>query len=573
MTTANGPSTSVAISADGEWVLFRSEATNFVSGVTDSNNTNDVFLYQRSTGAVSLVSRSVASTTTTANSSSFPAAISANGEWLLFSSSASNIVSGVTDSNGSKQDVFLYQRDTGATSLVSRSAALATMTANQGSAPTAISADGEWVLFRSEATNLVPGVTDGNGVANDVFLYQRSTGTLTLVSRSAVSATTTANGASLPTAISADGEWVLFQSAANDLVSGVTDSGGGDDVFLYQRSTGTVSLVSRSAASATTTANGISEATAISADGERVLFRSNATNLVSGLTDSNQTLDVFLYHRSTGAVSLVSRSAASATATANNRSSATAISADGEWVLFSSFATNLVPGVTDINGAANDVFLFQRSTGAVSLVSRSANSATTTADSSSVPTAISADGEWVLFSGNASNLVPGGMDSNGTTDVFLYQRSTGTVSLVSRSAASGATTANTTSSATAISADGERVLFSSFATNLVPGFIDRNGGLQQDVFLYQRGSGLVNLVSRSLGSATATANGNSIAAAISADGNWVLFYSFAGDVVSGVLDGNSADDAFLARVARPDGVFADGFESPPPGTTAPANAP
>jgi hypothetical protein len=633
-TAANSLSQPTAISADGGWVLFQSLATNLVPGVTDNNATDDAFLYQRSTGAVSLVSRSAASATTTANSSSFPSTLSADGEWVLFRSAAVDLVSGGTDSNGFAEDVFLYQRSTAAVSLVSRSAAVLTTTSNNASTPTAISADGEWVLFQSLATNLVSGVTDNNAT-DDVFLYQRSAGAVSLVSRAVASLVTTADDPSLPSAISADGEWVLFRSTATDLMSGVVDingtvdaflyrrstravslvsrasesvtmtandasfpitisadgewvllqsratnlvsgvvdsNGAGEDVFLCQRSTGAVSLVSRAAASATTTGNTASFPAAISADGEWVLFQSRATNLLSGVTDGNATDDVFLYQRSTGAVTLVSRAGASATTTANNLSFPAAISADGVWVMFYSAATNLVSGVTDSNGNL-DTFLYQRGTGDVSLVSRSSASATTTANFASIPRAISADGEWVLFQSNATNLMSGVTNGNGSAeDVFLYQRSTGAVSLVSRSATSATTTANFASVPRALSGDGEWALFQSLATDLVDGVTDSNG-FGEDVFLYQRSTGAVSLVSRSAASATTTASGLSQPSSISADGKWVLFFGSATDVASGVVDNNGADDTFLARVVDPDQVFGDGFESVAPVTSQPAIGP
>jgi hypothetical protein len=274
-------------------VLFYSAATDVVAGQADSNGTDDVFVYQRSTGEVSLVSHSANNVITTANSSSLPGAISADGEWVLFSSYARDLVSGVIDSEDSR-DVFLYQRGTGEVRLISRSADSPTMTANGQSDPAGISADGEWVLFASMASDLAVGFTDSNG-SEDVFLYQRSTGEINLVSRSASSTGTTANGQSYPTAISADGDWVLFYSRANDVAAGVIDNNGdAGDALLYQRSGDTITLVSHSVGSATTTANSISFPAAISADGGSVLFNSLASDIASGVADSNGDSDVFI---------------------------------------------------------------------------------------------------------------------------------------------------------------------------------------------------------------------------------------------------------------------------------------
>ena len=544
--TANNESYPGAISADGSWVLYASYATNVVAGVTDGNGTNqDVFLFDRSTGNSTLVSRALGSATATPNNQSSPAAISADGNWVLYKSNATNVVAGVTDSNGTNQDVFLFDRGTGNSTLVSRALGTATATANGASGATSISADGNWVLYSGLATNVVVGVTDGNGTNPDVFLFNRSTGSSTLVSRAFGSATATANIGSGDAAISANGNWVLFSSAATNVVSGVTDNNGASDVVLFDRSTGTSSLVSRALGSATTTANGWSYPTAISADGNWVLYASQATNVVAGVTDSNGTTsDVFLFDRSTGTSTLVSRALGSATATANNGSYPTAISADGNWVLYYSNATNVVAGVTDGNGAIADSFLFDRSTGTSTLVSRALGSATATANNGSYPTAISADGNRVLYQSKATNVITGVTDGNGTDDVFLFDRSTGSSTLVSRALGSATATANGSSYPTAINADGNWVLYYSHATNVVAGVTDGNG-TNQDVFLFDRSTGASSLVSRALGSATATANNAASPTGISADGSWVLYYSHATNVVAGVTDGNATTDVFL----------------------------
>jgi Tol biopolymer transport system component len=191
--------------------------------------------------------------------------------------------------------------------------------------------------------------------------------------------------------------------------------------------------------------------------------------------------------------------------------------------------------------------------------------------SSSTAALSSADGRYVVFTSLGANFVPGIVDANSTTDVFLHDRATQKTVLVSRSVVSATTTASGDSRATAISADGEWVLFWSRATDLAAGVTGTN--LSDNIFLYQRSTGTVTLVSRSAASATTAANGNSTPAAISADGRWVLFASFAANIVPGVIDGNRTDDAFLARIADPNQVFANGFESLIPGTIAPPDGP
>lgn len=558
MTTGNNFSAGIALSDDADLVLFMSRASNLASGVVDENNGDDVFVYQRSTGSTSLVSRSANSPSVPANNNSSPIGISSDGEWIVFNSDATNVVAGVIDSNNAT-DAFLYQRSSGSISLVSRAASSPITTANAQSRARSISSDGQWVAFSSVATNLVNGILDNNST-QDAFLFQTTTQAVSLVSRTGDSATTTANNFSTPTALSADGEWVLFSSAGTDLVAGVADANGiNTDVFLYRRSTGGVSLVSRSAGSAAQTGSSYSEPVAISPDAGLILFRSRASDLVAGVVDSNGADDVFVYRRDVGTVGLVSRSNNSLTVSANGASSSQLISSNGDWVLLNSRARNLVIGVTDSNNA-EDVFLFQRSTGVMTLVSRSATSANRTANGQSTATAISADGNWVLFTSAATNLVPGIIEGNGLADVFLYQRSTGTITLVSRSATSASTTADAQSGSVAISADGEWVLFSSQATNLVLDIADENA--ETDIFLFRRSTGSVTLVSRAAGSA-ATASRGSAGLGISADGNRVLFYSQATDLIAGLSDSFDTTDVFLYdRSTGTVSLISRAFDSP-----------
>ncbi|MGI8685925.1 MAG: hypothetical protein ACR2MO_12715, partial [Acidimicrobiales bacterium] len=247
---------------------------------------------------------------------------------------------------------------TGAVTLVSHTPASATTTANASSFSPSITADGAFVAFESYATNLVAGQIDAN-VVEDVFLFQRATGAVTLVSHTPASATTTGTAYSSSPSISADGAFVTFHSSATNLVAGQSGANGAEDVFLFPRATGAVTLVSHTPASATTTANASSFSPSITADGAFVAFHSSATNLVAGQSDANNDTDLFLFERATGAVTLVSHIPASATTTANAYSFSPSISGDGAFVAFTSAASNLVGGQSDANGAG-DVFLFRR---------------------------------------------------------------------------------------------------------------------------------------------------------------------------------------------------------------------
>src|SRR5262245_8476686 len=164
------------------------------------------------------------------------------------------------------------------------------------------SADGRFVVFGSLSANLVVG-TDEN-LGGDIFLRDRLLGTTTLVSHAVGAPQTAANGGSHYQTISADGAWVAFASFATDLVAG-SDTNDADDVFLSERATGQVRLASHVPGAAGTTGNRVSISPVLSGDGAQLAFQSQATNLVNG-TDGNSGNDVFLYDRVSGVVTLAS---------------------------------------------------------------------------------------------------------------------------------------------------------------------------------------------------------------------------------------------------------------------------
>jgi Tol biopolymer transport system component len=348
---------------------------------------------------------------------------------------------------------------------------------------------------------------------------QAAGGNTTLVS--AASDGTQANDISLSASISSNGRYVTFSSAANNLVSG--DTNNSDDIFVRDLQT---RLTTRaSLASDGTQANAPSDEPSISADGRFVAFGSFATNLVSG--DTNGKSDIFVHDRQTGTTTRVSVS--SGGAQANDTVYMPAISADGRYVVFTSSASNLVPGDTNAN---QDVFVHDRLTAETTRVSVASSGAQgngwTNANAS-----ISADGRYVSFESPASNLVPG--DTNGTWDIFVRDRLSNTTSRVS--VASNGAQANRESDGQAISANGRYVAFLSLASNLVPG--DTNNLM--DVFVHDRLTATTRRVS--VASNGAQANAESFSPAISGDGRYVAFASTAGNLVPG--DTNNIDDVFV----------------------------
>jgi hypothetical protein len=472
-TAPNGDTQESALSADGQFVAFSTAATNTVTGVTDANGGTDVYLLDRATGTTTLVSRSAASATTTANGASFTPRISADGRFVVYQSDATNLVTGQTDTNAAT-DVFLFDRTTGTNTLVSRSTAGATTTGNDASTPADISGNGQFVVFTSFATDLVTGVTDTNA-NSDVFLYDVATGAVTLVSRSAASATTTANGISENASISTDGNVIAYESGATDLVTGQTDTNANLDVFVFNRTAGTTTLASHTSAGAATTGNDFSYNPQVSGGGTAVVFISQATDLVAGQTGTAGTQNVFLYNVAAGTDTLVSGSGGSATATGNGGSfydrSASGvrqrvISDDGTVVVYTSSATDLISGGTDANGAT-DVFAFDSAAGATTLISRATTGATTAANGASANGAVSANGQVVAFDSAATDLTSGTTDTNTGTDVFVTGVKSPAPLLVSSSSTGGTTAGNGASTFPLLSGSGTVGTFVSAATDLL----------------------------------------------------------------------------------------------------------
>jgi Tol biopolymer transport system component len=218
-------------------------------------------------------------------------------------------------------------------------------------------------------------------------------------------------------------------------------------------------------------ADGESRFAAISADGRYVAFQSHAGNMVRG--DEKGRTDVFVRDRLAGRTYLVS---ATPRGEVGNQDSdgRPAISADGRYVAFLSWASNLVPGDTNRN---SDIFVHDRQSGQTARVSVSSSGQE--GNARSYNPAISADGRYVAFVSHADNLVA--RDTNGQDDVFVHDRETGQTTRVSL-AWNGAQ-ANSWSDHPSISADGRYVAFHSRASNLVAA--DTNGAYM-DVFVYDR---------------------------------------------------------------------------------------
>jgi hypothetical protein len=382
-----------------------------------------------------------------------------------------------------------------------------------------LSGDGQVVAFWSYARNLVPGDTN---ISSDVFVRDLTTGITERVSVTTAGAE--GNMGSCWPAISADGSVVAFVGFANNLVPG--DTNGYSDVFVHDRVTGVTTRVSVS--SAGVEGNKMSDGrVALSSDGQFVVFSSIANNLVAG--DTNGSWDIFVHDRSTSTTTRVSVS--SAGLEGNYWSNLPAISADGEVVAFTSWATNLIAG--DTNGVS-DVFMHDRSTGITTRVSVS--SAGIEGDLSSEYPALSADGQSVAFRSFATNLISG--DTNGAGDIFVFDRSTGVTTRVSVDSTGGEHDGYVDKQSS-LSDDGEIVVFSSDATNLVAG--DTNW--KSDVFMHDRTTGVTERVSVDSAGGQSDGYSSIVMGALSSDGQVVAFHSDADNFAPG--DTNYFYDVFV----------------------------
>lgn len=320
--------------------------------------------------------------------------------------------------------------------------------------------------------------------------------------------------------ISADGRYVVFLSVADNLVA--DDTNGQQDVFLYDRDSGEVTRVSVGFEGQE--ANGISNDAHISSDGNRVVFVSEASNLVA--SDTNDVADVFLYERENGALHRISVGVDGVQG--DDRSLQPAISADGAFVAFVSLADSL--SEDDDNGFS-DIYVYDAAHKRLELVSVTNDGQQ--ADGTSKHPAISADGRYVVYQSRAANLA--GVDNNQMYDIFLRDRQEGRTELVSYTAQGDV--GNFESQRPSISDDGRFVAFESWASNLVEG----DGNNFSDVFVTDRVAGKVEMVSVSNdGKQADHVNGGAV---ISGDGRYVAYSSMAGNLVAN--DANGMFDVYM----------------------------
>ena len=531
---ASTRSTDPSISADGRFVAYESRPSNL--SVIESSLSNDIYVYDRDTGVTEMLTREDSANdknpsisadgrfvafeseflpsgdddiviydrdndsfeipTIVGNGSSFAPAMSAGGRFIAIETNASNLVLG--DINAAF-DVLIFDQSTRDFARVPKNVAFEVAGGNHQSSAPSVSEDGRFVAFESLANDLV--ADDLNEFISDIFVFDANTNSNELI-------TADANGASRNPSINADGGVIAFESDADNIA--LDDTNGYTDIFRYDRATA-------SSRSLTAGGNADSINASISADGRAVAFESQANNLV--LEDANgRTTDIFVYNQQTASIELL-------TVGGNGDSVTPAISADGRFVAFTSQANNLVtsesvPGPDDTNELFN-LFVHDRVMGTTELL-------TADADNSSFQPSISANGRFVAFSSDATNLVDEDLNGGGQ-DIFVHDRNAGTTRLLTPGGDFG-------SFGPSISADGQLIAFTSDARNLVA--VDPT--VDADILVFDQNTDTIQSI-------TTGADGDSQAASISGDGRRIAFVSLALNLAN---DGtHNLSDVFISSAS------------------------
>ena len=391
--------------------------------------------------------------------------LSADGRYVAFESNASDLVA--NDTNG-ENDIFVRDRASGTTVRVNVDSA--GVEAAGISTELAISADGRFVAFSSVATNLVAG--DGNGVM-DVFVHDRDPdvngifdeGNGVTIRASVDSSGVAGNLDSVTPSISGDGNVIAFASAATNLTA--SDKNAATDIFVRDVAAGTTARVSTISG---LDANGASSAPSISADGLLIAFSSFANNLIGG--DTNGARDIYV--TDPGATFMTRVSVDSSGNEGNDDSSRVWLSRDGTVAAFQSAATDLVANDTNF---VSDIFVHELASGVTTRVSVDGSGNEGNGDSVS-PT-LSKDGLIVGFESSADNFVAN--DTNFSPDIFVHDRTTGATECMTVNGV-GLIANGFGSNRPVMSGDGLIVAFSSSADNLVLG----DGNFVMDVFARDR---------------------------------------------------------------------------------------
>ena len=428
--------TSLIVSATGTQIAFSAADGNPSNPWTpgDTNQVHDVFLRVIDEGKT--IGLTVGAGTLN-NEAAGSVHTNQDGSITVFESPASNLVPNDTNN---LSDIFIRFPNGSLRRIMTHAGS----EPNGASYDPKISSDGNWVVFRSYATNMTP--EGGNGFSQ-VYLYSIATNQLWLVSRS--TAGQPGNGDSQSPSIARDGLLVAFASSASNLVLG--DGNNDTDIFVYSHISGQLSRIApRSSGGQPIDPNGSSGTPVISDDGRWIAFGSTASNYVSD--DTNGTDDIFIYDWATNQFRRVTKGGLQL----NGASYQPSISRDGRYVAFASDATNLDPRDTD---SLPDIYVWDRNTGMIILVS--VNSFGRKANLGGRSPSISLDGSRIAFESDATNMMP--LDATPDTDIFIYDTQTRWTYPVSTR---GCIPGEAPSFFPALAGNGNAVAFQTTATNL-----------------------------------------------------------------------------------------------------------
>lgn len=383
-----------AISRSGRYVAFESRASDLGPG--DMNNDWDIYVWDRKKDGK--VRASVAFGGDAAGASGLNSHLSANGRFVAFQSSDTDLVDG--GDAGFDSDIFVRDLKQGVTTRVSVDSAGLEAAEGQSHNPF-VSASGRWVVFQADA----PLAPDDDNELADVYLHDRKQGTTVRVSVDSAGAQV--EGDSLGASVSANGRYVVFESTAPDLVE--NDLNGDNDIFLRDTKLGTTVRLSVNAAGEE--GDNASTQAMISGNGRYVVFASAATNLDD--EDGAGNMDVFLRDLKLGTIQRVTVNGVGDDLDGN--SSAPSITHSGRHIAWESDAPNVPIDVDDANGVS-DVFLLDLKKATVVRASVDA-AGLEVLGGPSFGAVVSGNGRFIAFESDADDLVPD--DGNEARDVFL----------------------------------------------------------------------------------------------------------------------------------------------------------
>ncbi len=395
----NGQSSSPSINGDGSTVAFVSSSTNFISGV----NGAQIYLHNRQNNQIELISRDNSGTAIQGNGASAAPAISTDGRFVAFVSQATNLLAPGTPAIPAGQQIYVRDRQTGITSLVSVDNGTTPNPGNGVSSAPSISSDGRFVAFVSQATNLLAPGTPAIPAGQQIYVRDRQTGITSLVSVDNGTTPNPGNGASSAPSINGDGTVVAFVSLATNLLAPGIPAVAGQQIYVRDRQLNQTSLASLDNNVGPNPGNGASDAPSISGDGTIVTFDSFATNLLAPGIPSVTGQQVYARDRNLNQTSLVSADNNVASNPSNGLSRTPSISSDGRFVSFVSAGTNLLaPGIPAVTG--QQIYVRDRQLNQTSLASQDNTNTNDPGNGPSDSPSTNGTGGFVAFSSQASDL-------------------------------------------------------------------------------------------------------------------------------------------------------------------------